>query len=221
MKLKLVIEWCLNLIFPPKCGICGNLANLYLCNNCKNILKKLQINNNIIIDNKYFSRALWIYEYSDIIRETIIKYKFGEKSYISRTFIEDINNNNLVSEYINGFDYIVPVPLSKKRLKERGYNQVELIVKGIVKNKSVIGVYDLIQKTKNIKPQSLLNKDEREINIKGAFSINKNSRFCCDIKKSILIMDDIYTTGSTVNECARALKEYGFSSIGVLTIAKK
>lgn len=117
------------------------------------------------------------------------------------------------------YDIILIVPISKQRKKERGYNQSELIAKEISKIISVKIAKNKIIKIKNIQPQSTLNKQQRAENIKQAYKL-KNVE---NIKnKKILIFDDIYTTGSTVNECARILNEAGINrkNIGVLTIAK-
>lgn len=221
MNIKSIIESALNVFFPPKCGICGKIGESYLCNKCKTLQANLQINEYEMVCNKYFDETLFIYEYKDTIRDAIINYKFNDKSYISRTFALAMCDNNRVNEYIQNYDYIVPVPLSKQRLIKRGYNQVELIIKMYIKNKekcNIIGVYNLIKKTE-ITPQSTLSKKERASNVIGAFSVNESSTYCFDTTKKILIVDDIYTTGSTINECTRVLKEFGFKEIGVLAIA--
>ncbi|MBP3707366.1 MAG: ComF family protein [Clostridia bacterium] len=222
MNIKNIVERALDLFFPPKCGMCGKIGDSYLCNKCTILQTQLQINKHEIVYDKYFNEILFIYEYKDIIRDVLINYKFNDKSYICRTFAQAMCDNDKVNEYIENFDYIVPVPLSRKRLTKRGYNQVELILRMYIKNKekcNINGVYSLIKK-REIKPQSTLNKNDRATNIMGAFSINRNSKYCYDTEKKILIVDDIYTTGSTINECARILREFGFESIGVLAIAK-
>ena len=114
---------------------------------------------------------------------------------------------------------MIVVPISKKRLKDRGYNQSELIAKEISKMLSIKIEKNIIKKLIDTPPQSLLNKEQRQENIKGvykAYNIEKIKN------KNILIVDDIYTTGNTVNECAKVLVEKGINKqkIGVLTIAK-
>lgn len=121
-------------------------------------------------------------------------------------------------KYINNYDYIIPIPLHKYRNRERGYNQSFLILKALAKkNKNIIIRNNILQKQRNIKPQSSLNKLERKNNIKNAYTITNK----LEIKnKKILLFDDVFTTGSTTNECSRILKENGAKKIGVLTIAK-
>ena len=122
-------------------------------------------------------------------------------------------------QYIQKYDYIIPVPLHKYRYRERGYNQAYLILKELSKlEKNIIIKNNIIKKTENIKPQSTLNKAERKDNIKGVYEIiNKENKI---EDRKILIFDDVFTTGSTTNECSRVLKEHKAKKVGVLTIAK-
>ena len=217
------IENCLNLLFPPVCGFCKQLGKSYLCPSC---LKKIErIEKNVLqkYDDKYFDSHFWIFEYTDEIRDRIIEYKFNNEPYLYRFFYEIILNNKRACDYIKCFDYIIAVPLHKDRLRCRGYNQCELITKAL--EKKVLGTElknNPLIKVKNIKPQSTLNRQQRELNIVNAFEINPKMRYLQEnlTGKSILIFDDVYTTGSTVNECSRLLKECNCKKVGVLTIAK-
>ena len=112
---------------------------------------------------------------------------------------------------------VIPVPISSKRKKERGYNQSALIAKEIAKiAKTQYNDISLL-KIKNITEQSKLNRKERLKNIEGAYKL----RFKKLLKdKKILLVDDVYTTGSTVNECSKILMQAQPQKIGVLTIAK-
>ena len=115
-------------------------------------------------------------------------------------------------DLLKNYDTIIPVPISKKRYKQRGYNQSSLIAKKLAK--------ELLKenfKTKNVIEQSKLNKDNREKNIKGAYEIFHINQLK---NKKILLVDDIYTTGSTLRECSKILKKSNPKKIGVLTIAK-
>lgn len=122
-------------------------------------------------------------------------------------------------EKLKKYDIILVVPISKQRKKERGYNQSSLIAREISKLTSIKIEKNVIQKTKNIIPQSKLDKNQRQENIKNAYRVHNVEKIK---NKKILIFDDIYTTGSTVNECAKMLIQKGIdrNNIGVLTIAK-
>ena len=200
---KNLIETALNFIFPKACGFCGEITNSYLCEYCNEYLKQRQMNKIQKYDDKFFDEHLWIYEYKDEVREKIIDYKFNNMSYLYRTFLQIILSTESVCNYIKKFDILIPVPIHKKRAKKRGYNQSELIAKGIAKN---------------IKPQSTLSKDMRIENVKNAYRLKK-----CDIclkNKNILLIDDVFTTGSTVNECAKILLQTECNKVSIITLAK-
>ena len=208
----------LNLFFPPKCGICGKIGKDFLCENCYKNSKKLEINKINNINDLYVNKHMYIFRYTDLIRDKIIEYKFEDKSYLYRIFEKIILNNKKVCDFIKCYDIITPVPINKKRYKERGYNQSLLIARKIAKYINNIELKNnIIIKNNNIKTQSSLNREERKSNIIGAFRINKNTNI---LNKKILIFDDIYTTGSTVNECAKVLKNAGAKEVSILTIAK-
>lgn len=125
-------------------------------------------------------------------------------------------------DLLKNYDTIIPVPISKKRYKQRGYNQSSLIAKKLAKellkeNFKIKYNDDCLFKTKNVIEQSKLNKDNREKNIKGAYEIFHINQLK---NKKILLVDDIYTTGSTLRECSKILKKSNPKKIGVLTIAK-
>ena len=101
--------------------------------------------------------------------------------------------------------------------RKRGYNQTELIAREIAKNTKLILEKDVLVKIKNVTSQTKLTKEKRIQNVKDVFKIISNKKI---YKKNIILLDDIYTTGSTVNEASRILKLAGARKIGVLTIAK-
>ena len=221
-KKEIIIEQILDLIYPQICSICGKLNPKSLCNKCKT---KLEAEYNFKIDDytqeskKNFIEHYYFFKYEKLIRSQILSLKFKEKPYIYKTIAYFLENKQKSLEKLKKYDIIVVVPVSKGRFKERGYNQSELIAKEIAKILSIKIEKKIIYKIKEIPPQSTLNKEQREENIKQAYIV-KNIKKIKD--KKILIFDDIYTTGNTVNECARILIEAGINrkNIGVLTIAK-
>ena len=115
------------------------------------------------------------------------------------------------------YDIIIPVPIHKKRKHQRGYNQTELIAREIANNTNLQLENKVLFKQKNVISQSELSKIDRKENIKNAFMIQNIEKIK---NKKVIIFDDIYTTGSTVNECSKILKLVGVKNIGILTIAK-
>lgn len=158
-------------------------------------------------------------------------------------------SNKKVYNFLNQYDIITPVPLHSKRKLERGYNQAEQVLKlvfednninnnqafrQILKNNIKPEKYsrsetikgqieynnNILEKVKNIKPQSTKSGAEREQNTKNAFRIKNENAKRIIKQKNVLIFDDIYTTGSTFNECKRVLLENGAKSVGAFMIAK-
>ena len=201
------------------CGICGKLDKNSLCPKCNLKLKKISMYN--IEDYKesssFFDEHIYFFQYSGEIRNAMLNYKFREKSYIYKTFIQFLKNDEKIWLQIKKYDIIIPVPISKKRLKERGYNQSELIAKEIAKVVRKEICSNILIKKKENKKQSELNQDERIKNVQGVYKVINVQK----IKdKTVLLVDDIFTTGNTVNECSKALIQAGAKKIGICTIAK-
>ena len=210
----------LDLRVPQVCGICGKLNEKSLCKKCEILLNKqsaFEIQDYTENFEMNFDEHLYVFGYEGIIRKKMLDYKFNEKSYLYRTFSNYILQNESFCELLKKYDVIIPVPISNGRLRTRGYNQSFLIAKELSKNLNIKLVDNCLFKIKNIAPQSKLNKEERFQNIEGVYKL-KNQNILKD--KNILIFDDIFTTGSTVNECSKILMEACPKKIGVLTIAK-
>lgn len=217
-----IYENILNLIYPQVCGICGKLNSKSLCNKCKTKLQKeyqFQTDNYEKDINKNFVEHNYFFKYENLIRSQILALKFQEKPYIYKTIAYFLKNMQKSFENLKKYDIIIVVPISKHRKRDRGYNQSELVAKEISKIIKVPIQTKILYKVKNTVPQSTLNKKQREENAKGAYEVKNVSKLG---NKKILIIDDIYTTGNTVNECANMLIKNGIkkSNIGVLTISK-
>lgn len=128
-----------------------------------------------------------------------------------------IIKNKKICRFLKTYDIIIPVPIHKKRMKQRGYNQTELISKKIADIIKIKYTKNCLIKYKNTKPQRILNKQERKQNIVGVYKVINSEQIK---NKKIIIFDDVYTTGSTADECAKILKEAGALKVDVLTIAK-
>lgn len=207
----------LNLIYPNVCGFCNKVCKNGFCNKCKVKIKNSQINIIIKPRNKYFKELISIFKYEGIIRDKILQYKFEDKAYMYNTFAKIILKNEKICGLLKKYDIIIPVPIHKKRKAQRGYNQTQLIASKISKYLEIKLCDDVLIKSKNTIAQSKLNKNKRKQNIKGAFKILNSEKIQ---GKNILLFDDIYTTGSTVNECSKILTRAGAKGVGVLTIAK-
>ena len=200
-------------IFTPNCEICGKIAKSYICNNClKNIKEAPQI-------VKYNSNIhCYTFKYEGLIREKILQYKFFNKPYLYKMFSEFFVKNEKVCGFLKNYDIIISVPMTKRKIAQRGYNQAELIAKEIAKNVANLKFEkDILIKVKETKAQSTLNKNERLENVKNVYKVQNEQKIK---EKNILLFDDIYTTGATCHECIKTLKLAGAKTVDILTIAK-
>jgi ComF family protein len=209
----------LELIYPSVCGICEKIDKEYLCEECKEKLKKYCINEiEDCKENKrvYYDYKIKILRYENIVREKIIEYKFNEKTYLYNTMEKIILNDEKICSFLKKYDIIIPVPMYKKRKQSRGYNQTELISKKLAKDLKIESSNKVLRKVIDTKKQSTLTKKERIKNVENAFNVVNSKSI---ENKNVILLDDIFTTGSTLNECSRMLKLAGTKEIAILTIA--
>ncbi len=197
------IRW----IEPPLCTKCGIPflspgEKSHLCGSC-------------LDQNRFFtmSRALGYYE--GPFREAIHRWKYEGKVYLSPLFGEWMARDFFQHWTIDLFDLVIPVPLHPQRLRERGFNQALLLAKELSRRTGIPYRMQVLEKTKPTVPQVSLNGREREKGVKGAFHLMDEG----EVKeKGILVVDDVYTTGATVNECARVLLAGGAKRVDVFTL---
>lgn len=161
----------------------------------------------------FFDKGRVAFEY-DGVAQSIYRFKYNGRAEYARFFGEEIVKS--LGEQIKEWnaDAIIPVPIHKNRRKKRGYNQAELLAKSIGKFTKIPVRTDIVAREVDTKPLKLLNPSERQNNLKKAFKIMEN-----DVKlKTLIIVDDIYTTGTTIDTVARELKENGVRSVCFVTI---
>ena len=214
-----LIEKTLEYIFVPSCGVCGKIGEGYLCKNCGKVLERyVECDDNFAnLREDIEKKKLHIFQYKEIVRKLIIQYKFNNKSYLYKTFCEFIVKNKKAFDFIKSYDIIIPVPMHNKKRALRGYNQSELIAKELAKKMKIKIFTDVLIKTKNNKVQSSLNKEDRKNNVKDVYKlVNKEKIY----NKKVLIFDDIYTTGATIEACKREILKADVKQLGILTLAK-
>lgn len=183
------------------CDICGGrmIGESSICDECKN-------------NKYYFAKNYSIFEYSDDMQKGILSFKSGRK-YLGNYFSDIIRNYILKNKL--SFDIIIPVPIHKNRRKERGFNQSEILVESL---KDIYTVdKDVMTRTKDTPHQTGLNRENRISNLENAFEIVNKDKIK---NKVILLIDDIYTTGSTLNECSKTLLEAQSKEIICLCLAR-
>lgn len=195
---------------PPFCYCCGRHLETpnQLTNICLQCVKK----------KLHFDRAFSPCIYEGVIKELIHEFKYKGKDYLgatlSRLMVEFIKEYNFPMESV---DFIIPVPLHKARLREREFNQAQILSKYIAAAFDKKTLDSVLRRHCNTKAQVDLNEEnERMLNVKGSFTLDKKSAI---IGKNILLVDDVLTTGATCSEAALALKNSGSGTVFVLTLA--
>jgi len=165
----------------------------------------------------YFDETIFSLLYEEKTRELIHHFKFRNKPSIYIIFSRLISAVLHRKENIGEYDFLIPVPLYVTRLLKRGYNQSYLLAKGVAENFNIPLRADLVQRVRETKPQIELKRNERAKNIKGAFKVTSTDMVN---GKNIILVDDIMTTGATLNEISRILKKSGAKRIASLVVAR-
>lgn len=155
------------------------------------------------------------FAYTKEVRQSILKFKFGGKAFYAESYAAILYNRLKQYGKENAFDAIVPVPISKNRRKMRGYSQALCIAKAL-SGLCQTPALDILCKTKETPPQSTLSKTARATNLNGAIALKPN---CGALPERILLIDDVYTTGTTVRTCAKILRQGGAKQIAAATVA--
>ncbi len=208
----------LDLLYPPKCVYCNCAlpsSNQHACEICKQTKPFLQ-NSTRPLTGEYFHSCYSVAWYSGNIRKAMIAYKFQRKRYYVSSF--SIALSECISHhYTNHFDVITWVPASKKTVKSRTYDQSYLLAMSISK-KLKTPILNTIKTSDDKIPQSsLTHSEERTSNIKTMFSLLPTVNLD---NKRVLLIDDIVTTGATLNEIARIYKNAGAAEVICATFCR-
>lgn len=221
----------LDLLFPPRCVSCQN-PDAWLCSRCLNNIFFItapfcercgsplatslsscgQCRKNPL---KYIDgiRAASLFK-NNPIRPAIHFLKYNNRKAVAAVLGKILAD--AYQDYDLSADVIVPVPLHPARLRERGYNQSELLARNIGKILSLPVNTMTLQRVRQTKSQMELGAEERYLNVAGAFTCRDNALS----GQRVLLIDDVYTTGSTLTACAEALKQRGAAAVWGLTLAK-
>lgn len=154
----------------------------------------------------YCDGMICVGKYCDSLKDSLRKYKFGNKPSYYRAFGKLMALKVQNTEQLGKIDIVIPVPMHKSRQKQRGYNQAALIAGYAAGQLGIRFGNSLLIKTMETRNQSLLSKTERLANLEGVFRVVFPKQVA---GKNILLVDDIITTGNTVNQCSKALKHAG------------
>lgn len=211
----------LNLVYPQNCLICSHkineFTNIPLCGGCRD---KIDAAHSSVIYGEgdfVFDRAYCATTYNDVSKKCICLLKYGGKTRLAKPLadtISDFAQKHIRAEEV---DLVVPVPLHPAKLRERQFNQSELLAAYLAKRMDRPLAANGVKRIKYTLPQTDLKREERFKNMRGAFLVKKTHPFS---DKRILLIDDVFTTGATLNECAKALKSAGAGKVTALTLAR-
>ncbi|MDD5680234.1 MAG: ComF family protein [Candidatus Omnitrophica bacterium] len=220
---KTIIDATLELIYPRFCLICRRGLEQYdkfsLCEACRKGIKRNvpPLSEGCGDNERYFDSVKSVTAYEGVMRECIHKFKYNGSLALEGLFADLLTDFAEKHIDVKRFDCIIPVPLSRVKLRERTFNQAEILASSLSRKFGLPCINNNLIRAKSGKSQITLSKSERLKDIKGAFKV-KNSALLKD--KSVLLVDDVFTTGATVRECSKMLKESGVKYIEVLTLAR-
>lgn len=228
--MHMIYERVIDFLFPKACINCGIICDAYLCSHCKKFLVEIEPEDfltrrkskmwTIKDKNCPVRKVYYFYHYNNIIYKLIfdIKYKF-HKDKVKEVAKLITNADEFRYINIHEIDFLTYIPISSKRMNWRGFNQTQLIAKELSKLLN-IPYFTIAHKTKHTSAQIDLDREKRLTNIKGVFEASDTLPVNIS-GKSLLLIDDICTTGSTLLECARAIKhKYPHTTIYGLCLAR-
>lgn len=231
----------LDILFPPRCASCHRRISscpLQLCSDCEEGLTFLSspqcpqcarpFASNLAGDHLCYScrqepppfERVWSCGvYDGTILSLVHHLKYHQQVGVVKTMATLIFQNHSQEFSYEVYDWMLPVPLHPRKIRQRGFNQSQLLVKHLARSWKIPSSVDLLRRIRETRPQIEMTQREREKNVRGAFAVP--SRKQPDIEgKTCLLVDDVLTTGATASEAARVLKKNGAARVDVLTFAR-
>lgn len=230
--IKIIWEKGLRLLYPNTCPLCGRVTEEEICPACKNAVhtvgeplckkcgkplhdERVEYCRDCRHTRHYFEegRALWLHQKQPAW--SVYQFKFHNRRIYGRFYVEKIMERFAGHIAKWRISLIIPIPLSKKKRRIRGFNQAEILAKGLEEKTGIPAEVHCFVRIRNTRPQKSLDPSCRRQNVLGAFAWTGGS-----LKgRNILLVDDIYTTGNTIDSAARVLKKAGAENVYFLTIS--
>lgn len=237
MRIKDICEEAVGLLLPPACPICGKPKTYVdgsfpcICNECKNVISyvdepvcllcgKRVADDSVIYcsdcesHKHFYDQATAVYDYSNNIKDSIYRFKYYNKREYAKAYASEIATHKKDIIRFWNPDAIIPVPIHRNKLRIRKFNQAELMAIELGRLLSIPVLENGLIRSKETIPMKELSNTDRIKNLENAFQVNKKV-----VKyKKLMVVDDIYTTGSTLDACAKALKAIGAESVYCVTL---
>ncbi len=242
MKLGQLVSDALDLVFPPKCQICGEFSPLLLCDMCRASVAPIQppfcqdcgrafdpkaapgsVCGECRLGTFHFDVARAIATHTGALRKAIIAFKFYGRRRLAQPLgemlIQYVQEGTAAADAMapNAIDIVVPVPLHEARESWRGYNQALLLAQSVADALQTPLRPDVLLRSRETEPQIDLTPRQRRDNVRGAFEAPLPEAV---ENRGVLLIDDVFTTGNTLSECARVLKRAGVARVACLTLSR-
>jgi ComF family protein len=220
----------LDFIYPPLCFICGSALRANkerICDRCWGTLTTISPDHEVwqeisarFLAEGYVGGILscFLFEKEGTMQQVVHLLKYQGMKSLGIRLGREIGERMLLNDDFRGADMLLPVPLHKHKMRERGYNQSELLCLGIAGVTDIPVETRLLQRIKHTRTQTKLSLVERKENVRGAFRLVSTGTSEIEGKRIVLV-DDVVTTGSTINACAQVLRERGAKSVVIASAA--
>lgn len=222
-----VLDFC----FPfYKCMVCkaelNNAKGVYLCDKCAEDLpyntEPIELVNKE--ETRYFMRAFAPFVYGGAVKKLILQLKYNNGGQVAELFApfmsasirRPIDEKTHIKSCFFADYRLIPVPLCRQRRRKRGYNQAGLLAEAVGRYLD-LPVEEVLKRTRKTTIQKRMSPKERATNLQGAFALAEGANVAGG---RFIIIDDVFTSGSTANECAKVLREAGAQSVDVLVVAR-
>ena len=205
----------MDFVYPPYCILCeGELERKHklVCQSCWNRLEPFETAETYISQN----RILSVYPYSNQMRTIIHQLKYSGKLHLAEHLGQAMADLVIKDKKLRTADFVIAVPLHKVKKRSRGFNQSDLLARKISQTSGINVIDNILLRKRYTQKQSLLPIDKRAKNVEGAFEVKNGDMLQ---GKNLVLVDDIITTGSTVNECIKVLRDAGSGNVTALAAA--
>ncbi|MCI9051245.1 MAG: ComF family protein [Lachnospiraceae bacterium] len=191
-------------IKEPRCKKCGKQLRIMEQEYCEDCKKR----------NRSFDAGLALFEYNAVMRESVERFKFKNKREYVDFYAEEVEKHLKKLVYMWKAEVLIPVPVHARKRRKRGFNQAEVLAEAFGKALGLETDKKVLYRCKNTIPQKELNEKERIKNLQDAFQIEKN----VVQYNRVILVDDIFTSGSTIESCTRVLKNNGIGRVYALCL---
>jgi len=226
MKSPQILKDILDFVYPPSCLLCEGRFEDFIpvCESCLSSLRqKIQVTSQSqkkefqhILGDIYFDELIFFWNYSKDLETLIHWAKYSQGKRVGRKLGKMAGEVLADQKILKKDTLLIPVPLHPFRLWKRGYNQSDFLASGISKRCDIPIQKKILKRKRHTKPQSKLNAEERQTNVQEAFQ-------CTSLEiqdKTVYLVDDVATTGATLNNCSRALKLSGVKKVFCVVLAR-